>query len=93
MLLSIFLECADFVEGEEADAGGADNSAEGDGAETVAGVVGVGAFAVVAGDEDFAGGNANIELARSVGFWSVFGGFVGGLVRAEAIGVFVVVDG
>ena len=51
------------------------------------------AFAVVAGDEDFAFGDDDVDFTGGVGLGAVIVGDAGGVVGMEAIGVFVVVDG
>ena len=80
------LEYAELVERENADGGGADDATEGDGAEAVAGVEGMLAFAIVAGDEEFAFGNSEwfYELAVFPCANFVAGVFFGTVVVVDA---------
>lgn len=85
------LEEAQSVEWEEAEGGWTDDATEWYGAESVAGIVGMGAFAVVAADENFAFRHDGVDFAGCVGFWAVLIGYIGGFVGVESVGVFVVV--
>ena len=86
-------ECPDFVEWEEAKNNWADDAAIRNGAEAITGVPRVGAFAVVAGDEKFAGGDGEVDFAGGILLGAVGVGMTPLSVVNETVWVFVVVDG
>ena len=65
------LESSEGVDGEKTEGGRADDAAERDGAEAVAGIVGVFADAVVAGDEEFSRRDDDVDGAVSGFFGSI----------------------
>ena len=86
------LESAELVKGEESEHNWADDAAVGNGAEAVAGVPGVGAFTVVAGDEKLAGGDDGIDFAGGMLFRAFSGGNAPLGVIDKSVGVLVIVN-
>lgn len=88
----IKLEKSHVIKRKETKEDGANNTTEWDGAKAVSRVVGMRAFAIISGDEQFPLRDDDVDLAGGMFFRTVGLGSAGGIVWMKAIGIIAVID-
>ena len=89
----INLEKSHVIKRKETKEDGANNTTEWDSAKAVSRVVGMRAFAIISGDEQFPLRDDDVDFAGSVFFWTVCLRDAGVIIGMEAIWIFLIVNG